>query len=226
MEQERPKRGRKSQAYGLLDLHNHYKKSYHNPVDKKTYKNVLKDFFEMRVDAIILDDLPFVMPKGIGEIRVEQKKILIIKNSKKEVRVINSKLDFVATKAARKALREKMGDEAYEAMPQKDLPRVFFLNMHSNMYKYDVKWYKPPRASSIRNISVYTFKFTRANNRRFAAHCKDPKKHLSFLEVSPYEGRTPEMAKKIGAFRRRDARMKHEARINYYKKRKESYDKR
>ena len=166
--------------YNLRDCYNQYAKTAYKPVDRAKYRDVLKDFFDLRFDRLILEDEPFYMPNGLGVIYMQQKKIQIVKNSRGEVRALNSKIDFVSTTKLRNETKERVGEEAFSKIPKKELPLVYFTNLHSNMYHYEVVWGKKPK---VRNIGAYTFKFARERNRQLAAYAKDPRVHLRFIET-------------------------------------------
>lgn len=169
--------------YNLRDCYNQYAKTAYKPVDRAKYRNVLKDFFDLRFDRLILEDEPFYMPNGLGVIYMQQKKIQIVKNSKGELVTLNSKIDFVSTTKLRNQIKSEIGEDAFNKIPKKELPRIFFTNLHSNMYRYEFVWGKKPK---VRNIGAYTFNFARERDRQLAAYAKDPRVHLRFIETPIY----------------------------------------
>lgn len=180
-----PKRkGTRACDYNLKECYEHYKKTAYKPVSRATYRGVLKDFFDARFDRLVLEDEPFYMPNRLGVIYMQQKKIQIVKNSAGEVRVLNSKIDFASTNKARKEYKEKVGEEVFKNTPRKELPLIHFTNLHSNMYRYEFVWGKKPK---VRNIGAYVFNFCREKDRKLAGYCKDPKVHLSFIEIPSYK---------------------------------------
>lgn len=178
------RKGLRACDYNLVNCYRHYAKTAYKPVTKAVYRGVLEDFFSDRFDRLVLQDEPFYMPNGLGVIYIQQKKIQIVKNTAGEVRVLNSAVDFVSTTKARNAYREKVGKEVYDNTPKKQLPLIHFTNLHTNMYRYEFVWGKKPK---VRNIGSYSFNFCREKDRKFAKYCKDPRIHLSFLEVPSYK---------------------------------------
>jgi len=61
-------------SHKILDFYKYYKENAQNPVDLKTYRRVIKNFFKEVQSRIIWNNYEFVLPFRLGIISIKRKK--------------------------------------------------------------------------------------------------------------------------------------------------------
>lgn len=153
---------------GMPDFYKFYKSNYSNPVDKKTYSNVIMSLNTEIAKAIIYDGFEFKMPGRLGFLSIIKKKhkLKLDENGKVDTRYLP--VDFKKTKELWKKLYPNKTTEEILQIP--DRKRVFYNNTHSSGFIYS--WYYNKFTSNATNKSVYYFKPTRTNKRELASFVK------------------------------------------------------
>jgi len=112
--------------YGSNQYYNNYKKNIENPVDSKTFRDVVKEIHDLLIDEIILENYLFRIPYlGLRIFITKQKQKVFLKGD----RVINTSLpDWETTK--------KLWEVDPEAKEKKIV--VKYVNSHTNKYIFKI----------------------------------------------------------------------------------------
>jgi hypothetical protein len=135
-------------CYLLEDFYKDYLQTIDNEkysLSYKEYKTILAEYFKGIVDVLYNDCVKFKLPNHLGTFQIVKKK----GNAKKTLNNPRS-IDWENT--------HKYGK------------RVFYVNEHSDGYRYFFTWYKN---ASLKNITKYRFVPTRTNKRKLAYYIKN-----------------------------------------------------
>lgn len=127
--------------YTLKDIYQEYKKEHNNDefaIDEKTYRKIILEFNKRIMKLILEDARIFDVPCRLGEIRIKKKKMNFTNK--------RLKIDF--------------------GMSRKLKRTVYHMNDHTDNYYYRFYWNK--KHSNSKNISAYSYKAGRINERRLA----------------------------------------------------------
>lgn len=130
-------------TYSLSDFYNSYTKEIKEPVSRELYMKITSDFFNKLRDEIVINRYTFIIPNGMGNIKIRKHK-----NSSD---LKKHKIDYKKTKELKKT--------------------VYFLNIDSNRNYFKWSWIK--KTDKIhRNLRLYNFKPTRSARLFLAHHIK------------------------------------------------------
>ena len=122
----------------ITDIYKYYTDNYEYEVDYSIYKDVVSSFFKLLRDNLIEEGKTIKIPFNLGYLDVVK--------SKKWLKANKLSVDFKSTNELGKV--------------------IYYLNDHSDGYKYMCHWSKI--GSKVSNLNKYRFVLTRANKRRLA----------------------------------------------------------
>jgi hypothetical protein len=159
------------EKFGLPEIYRFYKNKFtfrerkdNGFVSRKVHNSILNNFNKELSDLIICKGLEFTMPLRLGTLRVRKYKraIRLFPDGTIDKRKMN--VDWNATK--------KMWCNEYPGKTMQEIklihPKkvVYFLNEHTDGYRYLLYWNK--KGSNAINRKVYSVRFTRDNDRLLA----------------------------------------------------------
>ncbi len=147
----------------IRSSYKYYKSQVEDPVDIKTYLSVVSDFIQFLMDKVF-DGFEVKLPARLGSFQIVGRKI-------------KPKLDEqgnVVGLAPNWAETKKLWDSNEEAKKNKEL--VYCFNEHTNGVKYKFLWSK--KNVNVKNKTIYSIKFSRANKRRINSLLKEGKEYI------------------------------------------------
>lgn len=144
---ENSRKGKKNKikhGYGIGDYYNFYKENYDNPVDKKLYRKIIKDYHQQLYTEIIEHAYDFKLPFRLGVLCLRKYKPKLELRSDNKL-INNNPPDFKKTK------------ELWERDPEAKKNRVIVrhLNRHSNGFVFTFKYFK--QTANYKNQTVFQF---------------------------------------------------------------------
>ncbi len=164
--------------FGLKDLYQFYKSRPKNPVDNKTFGNIMREYNTEILRLIIFEGLDYTMYARLGSLRIRKFDNSLKLNKDGEVR---NKLrpDWGKTRAKWAQLYPGKTAEEIKSIPNK--PIIYHLNEHSDGYIF--KWFWDKTTSNLVNQSVYKFEPVRQIKRLAAKAWKEyPQLHTLYYE--------------------------------------------
>lgn len=155
------------EKYGLPEIYRFYKDKYFLKsekeafIDYKTFSCIIKDFNKDLAKLIIEEGVEFKMPVRLGSVRIRKYKKKIKLNPDGTIDKRNMSPNWFETK--------KLWADMYPGLSRQDLkqirnkPIVYFLNEHTDGYKFILYWNK--KGSNASNRKVYSIIFTYTNFR-------------------------------------------------------------
>lgn len=148
--------------YKSDEFYKFYKNNYNNTVDKKTYSDITRDFFDIIIDRMIFENESFKLPYDMGEMYIGKKK-------QKEFEHLP--INWKAT--------NELWEKDSKAKANKVLVRHF--NRHTDGYVFRFVWSKLHARFIKKNL--YRFRLTRKHTRALSAAAKNPKSKIDFFEI-------------------------------------------
>lgn len=146
----------KRKSYTITDYYLSYKDYIESgtvyDIPYSTFRSIVTDYFKYLRDQIIEQSKEVKLPCRLGTLQ-------IVKKQPKNFDSKSLRIDFHETKVQNKI--------------------IYFINEHSNFYKYRFHWSK--RDSALVNKSKYQFVATRENKRRLAQIIKN--KEHDYIEL-------------------------------------------
>lgn len=130
----------------------------------KIIKGVLRDFNNELSKLLIEDGAEFKMPVRLGSLRIKKYKRKIIINEDGTVDKKRMSVNWRESKELWK--REYPGKTPEELKLIKYKPLIYYLNEHTDGYRFLLFWNKI--GSNAKNRGLYSFIFTSVNNRYLA----------------------------------------------------------
>jgi thiol-disulfide isomerase/thioredoxin len=159
--------GKNNASYALRELYKEYKSMSDNPVEYKVYAELLKEYNDRIIKAIIYDNLEYKMPYRLGYLRLQKlKKIPFFKDGKLIKKHISP--DWKRTKEFWEKEYPGLTTEELDLIPDKKV--LIHHNDHTD--GYSARWYWDKRFSNVKNQSCYIFKATRTAKETLAAFIK------------------------------------------------------
>lgn len=123
-------------SHKILDFYKYYKENAKNPVDLKTYRKVIKNFFTEIRNRMIWDNYEFIVPFRLGIISIKRKKA---KLKVKDGRIVGLPIDWDKTiKYYMKQFPDKSYTEVKHSL--KDIKNLkFFYHENKNTDGYVCK---------------------------------------------------------------------------------------
>jgi len=153
--------------YGRPDMYKHYLKSVVGEPTRfqltySAYSKILNKFNKDISSLIMEKSFEYILPKRLGIIRIKKYKPVLKLDDKGNLTTKYLPVDWKATR------------ELWEtdAQAKEDHKRVYFLNNHSDGYRY--LWYYSTYRSALPNKSLYRFIPSRDNKRNLCKLIKDP----------------------------------------------------
>lgn len=135
-------------SYTIIDFYQFYKSNIEQDtvydIDYKVYRQIIEDYFRFIAEEVIERSKEFKLPCRLGYLS-------IVKRQPKHFDNNSLRIDYHESAVQGKA--------------------VYFINEHSNYYKYRYYWSK--KESLLTNKTRYQFIATRANKRRLAQIIKN-----------------------------------------------------
>lgn len=156
---------RESSTYATKDYYKFYKKKSSNPVDRKTFSSILKEYFEIRVQLLIFENMDINLPHRMGFVGIRGicDSIMLKKDG-----TVKYLIDWGATN---KLWAEKYPDKTpKEIKAIKNKPVVYYTNDNSNGRVYNFIWDK--FTSNFRYKTYYRFRPTRKWKRMLTSYIK------------------------------------------------------
>jgi len=139
-------------------------------VDKQLYTKVLKDFFDLVVEDLIMNGSEFILPSNMGKIQIRKYKATL--KMGEDGKLINHlPVDYGAT--------NKLRASNPEAAKNKVVIR--HLNKHTDGYTFRYIYIK--NKARYKNKSAYSFKMTRTNKLKVTNSVRIYKKKIDFLKL-------------------------------------------
>ena len=145
-------------SYTISDMYRWYIKNNHVDVDYLRFKRILDEFNKVVKEKIIDGSQPFKMPYGLGL-------IFIVKYRPKSYSDKSLSVDYKNSKQFNK--------------------RIFYLNEHSNGYKYRLFWSKLPRTFPDRY--KYQLQLIRENKRHLAQLIFNNQDYIDINDIQVYK---------------------------------------
>lgn len=159
--------GKNNADYSLKDLYKEYKSKVEKPLPYKVYSEVLKEYNERIIKAVIYESLEFKFPYKLGFLRIKKKKkIPYMKDGKLIKRHISP--DWKRTLTSWRNKWPELTDEEIKNIPDKKV--LLHHNDHSNGYSCTFFWDKI--ISNAKNQTSYVFKATRTAKETLASFIK------------------------------------------------------
>lgn len=158
-----------SRRYGINDVYKFYRKVSINPVNKKTFVLLWKEFADLTTTDIV-NGRDFTMPFRIGVLGIRKKKIRIKLNPDGSIDKRCLRPDWKSTK--------ELWERDKEAKERKQI--VFHLNKHFG--GFNCKWFWDKSTCCVPNQTAYSLVMSRENKRKLA-------KAIFTGEVDYYEQR-------------------------------------
>jgi len=153
------KRGKRKfkTSYTYKDLYKYYKDNTFNPVDYKTYIDVIKRYFDIIMPMIIEENLEIRLPARLGHFRIRERLYEIKLNDRGEVDKRHLQVNYKKTK---ELWKKKYPDKTTEELRKiRNKPLVYYLNEHSDGKIYAFYWDKV--VCNITNQKYYKIKVIR-----------------------------------------------------------------
>lgn len=139
-------------------------------VTKKVYVKVLKEFFDLIIEDMIMTGEPFILPYNMGKLQIKKYKVEVKLDENGNL-VNKLPIDFHKTKLLR--------ESNPEAAEKKIIIR--HLNKHSDGYVFRFFYIK--HRAKYKNRILYKFKITRTNKEKLARAIRKYGKKIDFLKV-------------------------------------------
>ena len=159
-------KGKVEVHYGRVDMYKHYNKSiegkhdmYHVPYSD--FSKVLNKFNKAMSKLILEEAYEYILPKRLGILRIKKFKPKLKLDEDGKLKTKFLPVDWKATNEL----------WAINEQAKEDKKRVYYLNNHSDGYRY--LWYYSTYRSALPNKSLYRFIPTRTNKRELASLIKD-----------------------------------------------------
>ena len=149
------KRGKRKvlAEYKSKDIYRYYLSHYKRTVPKSLFMQILKDIHGEVMNMIIFENLDFILPAGMGFLRIKKKKVELKLDKNGNV----DKRRFTVNWKKTKEYWEKIykGKTPGELKQIKNKPVIIELNEHSDGYRY--LWFWDRLTCNARNQSAYYF---------------------------------------------------------------------
>ncbi len=163
--------------YNSPDYYKHYKERHFGKnkksrfyVTKKQYTEVLKDFFNLVIEDMIMNGEEFIFPANMGKYQIRKYKASVKLDSNGKL-INHLPVDYGAT--------NKLRASNPEAAENKVVVR--HLNKHTDGYTFRYIYIK--NKAKYRNKSAYSFKATRTNKLKITRAVRIFKKKIDFLKL-------------------------------------------
>lgn len=159
--------GKNNSDVKMIDFYNNYRDNSKNPVDYKTFSNVIKEYNDRIMNAIIYENLEFRMPFRLGYIRIQRRRLTPFE---KDGKIVKQHImpDWKKTLEYWKKIYPNKTVDEIKKIPNKKILR--YLNEHTNGYSARFYWDK--KISNVKNQSCYIFKATRTAKENLASYIK------------------------------------------------------
>lgn len=167
----------KLERVSIREMYQFYKKEcgvVNSPawfVDYKSFTGIINDFNKEIARIIIEKGAEFTMPLRLGSLRIKKYKQKTMNPDGTIIRN-NMVVDWKRTKELWKELYP--GKSLKELKPIRGKQVVYYLNEHTDGYRYKFYWNR--RGSNARNRGIYSIIFTFTNNRHLASVLKSDTK--------------------------------------------------
>jgi hypothetical protein len=164
----------------MRDGYKFYKDNYENPVDCKTYLEIVCGLMKFMMSKV-RDGFDVKMGARLGALGVRGSKIEPVIAENGEIRGIAP--SWHKTKEYWKECAQKLGisvEEYVRITPRSEKKVIYCFNEHSNFIKYKMVWYKANVLA--KNNTYYGLGFSKYNKRALSALIKDGKEYLVTLK--------------------------------------------
>ena len=145
--------------YNNHDAFRHYLETYKNPIDKKTYMAITKEFNTTMMNKIIQEGFEYILPHQLGAISVKKRKMVMKFDENGNMITNRLNVDWDAT--------NKLWATNAEAKQRKHL--IWYNNEHTDEWSYWINWDRGRTTLGVKNASLYMFRPTRTLGSRALA---------------------------------------------------------
>jgi len=165
----------KKEKNGLPEMYKYYRakfKMYQKVHEYNIFKGVLRDFNQEITRLMVEHGAEYKMPVRLGSIRIKKYKRAIRLNEDGSVNKNGMGVNWPESKSL--WAREYPGLTPEELKKIRNKPLVYYLNEHTDGYRFILYWNK--NGSNAKNRRLYSFVFTSVNNRYLGAILRSNKK--------------------------------------------------
>lgn len=158
--------------YKMRNVYREYLKETKNPLNltQTQFSAIFRDYIDMRIKGIVLNNEPFKLPFGLGTVSVKKFKLKPKFTKKGLIRQESLVMNWGETnKLWKKQPELKSKGKA-----------IYQLNKHTD--GYIMKFYWDKKRSRVKNLSAYTFKVVREYKIFLSNVLKDENMQVDFFE--------------------------------------------
>jgi len=137
--------------YNNHDAYRHYIDTYKNPIDKKKYLAITKEFNTLMMDKIVREGFEYILPYQLGAISVKKRKTVMKFDPLGNMITNRLNVDWDAT--------NKLWVGNKEAKERKQL--IWFNNEHTDEWAYWLNWDRGRTTLGVHNSHLYMFRPSR-----------------------------------------------------------------